>query len=178
MEEFSSRFIEQAGKIYLVQSVDEAAKVTNTIAKERGKGRVCCAPFTVKGREFEHLVHSDLPFQKLLSGDALKEFENIDVGITLCSAAISQTGSLVEISENDNYKMLSSISRVHIAILEASKIVQNLSDLAPLIRAQFGSDRKPNITLIGGPSRTSDIELKSVLGVHGPHEVHVVVITE
>ena len=106
----------------------------------------------------------------------LGEVGKIDVGITSPRATISQTGSIVEICSSDNERLLSSLSRIHIAVLESSTIVENLSDIASMIRSALSAIKKPTITLIGGPSRTSDIELKSVLGVHGPHEVHTIIL--
>ena len=178
VDEFRTRFVEQAGNIHFAKSAEEAARIANSIARKLGKGRMCCASFTLCGKEFETLIDVDLPFEKLTSGDSLKELESIDIGVTLSDAAISQTGSLVEISNSDNYKLLSSISRIHITILDSANILANLSDLAPKIRSVLSSGKKPNITLIGGPSRTSDIEMKSVLGVHGPHEVHVIIVEQ
>jgi L-lactate dehydrogenase complex protein LldG len=102
----------------------------------------------------------------------------LDVGITKADYAIAETGTIVDISYTDENRLLSSFTRVHIAVLEKSKILAKLRELSPLMREKLkpGKSSIPSITFIGGPSRTSDIELKSVLGVHGPHEVHVVLI--
>jgi L-lactate dehydrogenase complex protein LldG len=58
-------------------------------------------------------------------------------------------------------------------------IVRSLPDAFRLLAARWGDDlmrRHSNVTLISGPSRTGDIEQTLTLGVHGPKEVHVVVI--
>ena len=101
----------------------------------------------------------------------------LDVGVTKANFAVAETGCLVEVSFTDHERLLSSISRVHIAVLEDTDVLQKLAGLAPIIRSLLSSknSRKPAITFIAGPSRTSDIELKQVIGVHGPHEVHLVV---
>ena len=181
VEAFSIALKQQAGNVYITKSVDGAAKIVDDLIKEKGVGIVCCAPFSIDGKRFDSLLESELfPFEKLLStkrkDGAVGELGTLDVGITLPQAAISQTGSLVEICSSDNERLLSSLSRVHIAVLKRSSIVENLSDITPIVRSALNAIKKPTITLIGGPSRTSDIELKSVLGVHGPHEVHAVII--
>jgi L-lactate dehydrogenase complex protein LldG len=48
-----------------------------------------------------------------------------------------------------------------------------------MLQEQHGRDMlvdSSNLTLISGPSRTGDIELTLTLGVHGPREIHVVLI--
>ncbi|MGI0092340.1 MAG: LutC/YkgG family protein [Nitrososphaerales archaeon] len=182
IDEFSLMFKQQAGNVYHTKSAEEAAQIVSDIVRTKNGGRVCCAPFAINGKKFETLLETKFfPFERILhdddGNDVLSELGPVDVGITLSAAAISQTGSLVEVSSSDNERLLSSLSRIHISILEASKILANLSDLAPMIRSILNAtSKKPTITLIGGPSRTSDIELKSVLGVHGPHEVHAIII--
>ena len=180
-DDFGMAFKQQAGNVYVAKSGEGAAKIVDKIVKEKSEGIVCCAPFSIGGKRFDSLLKSELlPFEKLLRtrkmDGALAELGSLDVGITLSQAAISQTGSLLEICSSDNERLLSSLSRIHITVLEASSIVGNLSEVAQLVRSALSANKKPTITLIGGPSRTSDIELKSVLGVHGPHEVHAVVI--
>jgi len=185
VDEFSSFFRQQAGNVHHAKSEFEAANIVDEIVRTKGgAGMVCCAPFEINGKKFELLLQSKklIAFGEIVSDkegeeDVLNKLAQIDVAITLPAAAISQTGSLVEISSSDNERLLSSLPRIHVAIVQAGKILANLSNLAPIIKANLSANtRKPTITLIGGPSRTSDIELKSVLGVHGPHEVHAVII--
>lgn len=181
VDNFGMAFKLQAGNIYIAKSGAGAAKIVDEIVKEKSEGVICCAPFSISGKRFDSLLKSELvPYEKLLHSKkrdgALGELGSLDVGITFSQAAISQTGSLVEICSSDNERLLSSLSRIHIVVIEASSIVENLSEVSQIIRSALSTNQKPTITLIGGPSRTSDIELKSVMGVHGPHEVHVVVI--
>lgn len=108
--------------------------------------------------------------------DFLKE---ADIGITTADYGIAETGGLVEVAYFDSTKLLSSLSRIHIVLVRASKVLAKLQDVAPIIRALLtGREEKPTITFISGPSRTSDIEMKFVLGVHGPHEVHCLILEE
>ncbi len=182
VEEFSARFSKQAGMIYPAKSPAEVASIVNGLIETRAKGASCCSPEIkissinsptgISGQIKATITYSE--FQK----NPRKLAGALDVGITKADCGISETGTIVDVSFSDEHRLLSSISRVHIAVLEKSSILPKLSMLSPrmknLLRA--GVEPKPSITFIGGPSRTSDIELKSVLGVHGPHEVHVVLI--
>ena len=57
--------------------------------------------------------------------------------------------------------------------------VKDMGKVMALLRERHGNDLfldSSNLTLISGPSRTGDIELTLTLGVHGPREIHVVLI--
>jgi L-lactate utilization protein LutC len=182
LEEFSSRFGKQAGLIYFAKSPTDLISIANDLILQRGKGESCCAPIALsQGENYIDItkeLRSTIPFEDFHKNP--KEITaRIDVGITKATYAIAETGSIVDISFTDEHRLLSSFSRVHIAVLDRSTVLKKLSELAPKIReltSRGANEIRPSITLIGGPSRTSDIELKSVLGVHGPHEVHVLVL--
>ncbi len=96
-----------------------------------------------------------------------------DVGISAVDFLIAETGSLVLASRPGQPRSLSLLPPIHIAIAQRSQIVPDLFDLFE----RQSPDAMPSaLTLITGPSKTGDIELRLVTGVHGPGTVHVIVI--
>ena len=64
------------------------------------------------------------------------------------------------------------LPRLHIAVLDSQRMLATLDDL--FVMAKGGGLVPHALTLITGPSRTADIELQLVIGVHGPGELCVV----
>ena len=61
----------------------------------------------------------------------------------------------------------------HIAIVPATRIVRSVEDGWELLRQERGSLPR-QVAFVSGPSRTADIEMTLVLGIHGPYRVHIV----
>jgi len=102
-----------------------------------------------------------------------------DVGVTGVNALIAETGSLVLHAQPGRARSLSLLPPLHIAVAWAHQIVPDLFDYFDAHRqAAGGSLPTACITLVTGPSKTGDIELNLVTGVHGPGELHVVIIAE
>ena len=101
------------------------------------------------------------------------EVFNFDVGISNAQAGIAETGTLVLDSSRERNRLVSLVPPVHIAILNASSIVQTLGEA--LSSLQQSAEVSPIVTLVTGPSRTADIELTLAIGVHGPQELYVIV---
>jgi L-lactate dehydrogenase complex protein LldG len=99
-----------------------------------------------------------------------------DLGITAADFAIAETGSVVVQSRRGQERMASLLPKVHLAIVEPAMIVPDLFDLFARLELN-GVDQLPsNLTLITGPSKTGDLELRLVTGVHGPRAWHVAMI--
>jgi L-lactate utilization protein LutC len=100
----------------------------------------------------------------------------VEVGITSADYALADTGSLVMFTESNESRLLSLLPPCHIAVIERSKIVACLDDVFRL-RPLPGA-RSSAMVVITGPSRTADIEMRLVRGVHGPGEIHVIIIDD
>ncbi len=100
-----------------------------------------------------------------------------DIGITGVDYAVAETGTIVIKPREGVSRLVSLTPPVHIAILEAGQVLPSLDELFLLARHEFqNGTHRGMINLITGPSRTADIEANLVLGVHGPVEVHLVML--
>jgi L-lactate utilization protein LutC len=184
LTEFVSRFEKLSGRTYLCSSEKEVAHIIEKLVKERANGRSYFAREVlefIKNKAEESFSDSQMigtaeRFNPPDNIDGLEVLKEADLGITTADFAIAETGCLVEVAYSDSSKLLSSLTRVNIILLRAKDVLPSLQEFAPVLRKLLSSDDKPTITLISGPSRTSDIEMKFVLGVHGPHEVHAIIL--
>ncbi len=99
-----------------------------------------------------------------------------EVGITSADYALADTGSLVIFTESNESRLLSLLPPCHIEVIESSRIVPSLDDVLRL-RPLPGGESSAMI-VITGPSRTADIEMRLVRGVHGPGEIHAIIIVD
>ena len=103
---------------------------------------------------------------------------NVRFGLTGVDAALAATGSIVLLSGEGRFRASSLLPPVHIAVMTADQIMPDLESwwakqkLAGLEHFRQHS----NIVVITGPSRTADIAMELVMGMHGPRELHVVLI--
>lgn len=101
-----------------------------------------------------------------------------DAGVSGVDYLIAETGSLALLSRPDQPRSLSLLPPVHIAVAGREQILPDLFDLFATPLAASADSLPSSVSLITGPSKTGDIELRLVTGVHGPGEVHVVLVTQ
>ncbi len=109
----------------------------------------------------------------------IQALDTVPVCLSGADAAIAESGTIVVVTGPGRGRFASLITPIHIAILPADRIVRTLPDAFELLYARFGRKvvhERSNITLITGPSRSGDIEQTLTLGVHGPKEIHVIVV--
>jgi L-lactate dehydrogenase complex protein LldG len=104
------------------------------------------------------------------------DFFAADAGISGVDYLIAETGSLVVLSRPDQPRSLSLLPPLHIAVARRDQILPDLFDLFEPQLWEIRGGLPSCLSLITGPSKTGDIELRLVTGVHGPGEVHVVLI--
>jgi L-lactate utilization protein LutC len=102
-----------------------------------------------------------------------------EAGISGVYRLIAETGTVVMATSPEQPRSVSLLPPLHIAFAEQAQLLPDLFDLFDL----FAPAAEPSVppaclTLITGPSKTGDIELKLVTGVHGPGELHVILIAD
>jgi L-lactate dehydrogenase complex protein LldG len=102
----------------------------------------------------------------------------VRVGLTGVDAALAATGSVVVMSGNGRWRAASLLPPMHIAVVQSSQIVPNLESwwAAQKAAGLEHTRQRSNIVVITGPSRTADIAMQLVMGMHGPQELHLILL--
>jgi L-lactate dehydrogenase complex protein LldG len=85
---------------------------------------------------------------------------------------LADTGSVVLASGPEEPRARSLLPEVHISLLAEERILPGLEELF----AALGRELPSALAIVTGPSRSADIEQSLTVGVHGPGEVHVVLL--
>ncbi len=118
-------------------------------------------------------VLSEFREVELIEPDAgVDELLDCEVGVTAAQWGIAESGTLVLESRVERHRLRSLLPAVHVAVLPVSRVLATMGEVLKTL----GRPLDPCVTLVTGPSRTADIELQLVIGVHGPRELHVVLI--
>jgi len=98
-----------------------------------------------------------------------------DAGISSVDYGVAETGTLALVAGPGQDRAVSLLAPIHVALLDSRDIVYELAALFERVRAG-GRGLPSALTLITGPSRTGDIELVLTIGVHGPKELHLILL--
>jgi L-lactate dehydrogenase complex protein LldG len=103
---------------------------------------------------------------------------SVRVGITGVDAALAATGSIVVMSGDGRFRASSLLPPIHIAVLTTNQIMPDLESWWAAQKAVGLEQTRQhsNIVAITGPSRTADIAMQLVMGMHGPRELHLVLL--
>jgi L-lactate dehydrogenase complex protein LldF len=118
-------------------------------------------------------VRPELEELTLTARRQLREvFLTADVGITGANFGVAETGTVCLVTNEGNGRLVSSLPRVHVAIMGMERLVPTLPELAVLLkllaRSATGQKLTTYTTLLTGPRREVEED--------GPEELHVVVL--
>jgi L-lactate utilization protein LutB len=87
-------------------------------------------------KEVEERLESDIPRLVEVARQQLRgEFLAADLGISGANMAVAETGSLVLVTNEGNARLVTSLPRIHVAVVGLEKLVPSLADVAPILRA-------------------------------------------
>ncbi|MHB9145006.1 MAG: LutC/YkgG family protein [Symbiobacteriia bacterium] len=108
---------------------------------------------------------------------------NARVGITGADWAVAETGSIVLTASPGRGRLVSLLPPIHVALLRQDRVLPSVAELFRTLAGEARSAATPgapplpsSLALATGPSRSADIENDLTIGVHGPAEVHVVLL--
>jgi L-lactate utilization protein LutC len=97
-----------------------------------------------------------------------------DIGLSTAEWAIAETGSLVLTSGPGRGRTVTLLPPTYVAIIPAEKVLSTVTEAI----GKYAEDGElpANVCFHSGPSRSGDIEMVLAIGVHGPGDVHVVLV--
>ncbi len=167
---FFERIEALAGKTHRAQSLEDArAYVEGVIA-----GRKAIASNAAILRQCGITALAGIE-SGITDGAQLRDLSaNAACGITGADYALADTGTLVLLASPQEARLISLLPPLHIAIVEHERLLTGLDELLSIL--PYPAEQTSSMVLITGPSRTADIEQILVRGVHGPGEIHVVLV--
>ena len=191
--ELVSRLAETAAsrgwQVHRVSQAEAAVGVVVDVASSVGAQRIARSAQDVFSEVpvDEALGNAGLEVAAAVMGDVRdrdqvrQDIIRADLGITGVDYAVAETGSVVVVPRAGLSRLVSLVPPVHVALVRPRDVVESLDDVFLLRRLEYfqnGGDMGSYLNFITGPSRTADIEQTIVIGVHGPKEVHMVLLDE
>ncbi len=140
-------------------------------------GKIIAAP-GLNDADMAELVKQAASREISVIKDGLRNhLAGIDIGFTVADYGIGETGTLVLNSASEELRLATMISEVHVAVLPKSRIRATGEDMYAELKGYMS--QKPNyLAFVTGASRTADIERVLALGVHGPLELHILILED
>jgi len=154
---------------YIIQLAHERPSHIIAPAIHKTKGQIA----DLFGKELKRTVPADPEaLTKLARGELREKFLQADLGITGANFAVADTGTVVLVTNEGNGRMVTSLPRVHVAVMGVEKVVPSMTDLmvflAILAKSATGQKLSVYTTLVQGPRRAGELE--------GPEEFHLVLL--
>lgn len=101
----------------------------------------------------------------------------VDIGFTIAEYGMAETGSLMLDCPSEDLRLATMVSEFHVCVLPKSKIRKDSYAVEKMMLTRMG--KTPDyLAFITGASRTADIERVLALGVHGPLELHILLLED
>lgn len=140
-------------------------------------GKIICAP-SLSESDLAELIKQAAKRDISVIKDGMRgHLAGVDIALTTADYGIAETGSLVIDSSSEELRLATMISEIHVAVIPKSRIRAKAEDMYAELKG-FMSKSPDYLAFVTGPSRTADIERVLALGVHGPLELHILILED
>ena len=106
----------------------------------------------------------------LVAGSAVAKGQPVNARI------LDTTGTVVLESTDETVRITTTLPEKHFVLLDPRKILATADEAVPLLNDFHQQLPQAYLAYITGPSRTADIERVLTIGVHGPAELHILLL--
>jgi L-lactate dehydrogenase complex protein LldF len=154
---------------YIIQLAHERPSHIIAPAIHKTKGQVAELFARELGRETEP---DPEVLTRIARAELREKFLEADLGITGANFGVAETGTIVLVTNEGNGRMVTSLPRVHVAVMGVEKVIPSMTDLAVflaiLAKSATGQTLSVYTSLVDGPRRGGELE--------GPEEFHLVLL--
>lgn len=168
IELFQSKFTDLLGKFFLFTTPAELNNKLRELIIENRWTHICCNENTL------NQLLGDANDPVIPTGNLY----TTDAAITGCIHLVAQTGTIVLSSDQSSGRALPVYAPVHIVIAFEHQLVFDLNESIESVMLNGPKQLPSALVFASGPSRTGDIEKTLVVGVHGPKDVYVFMLSE
>ncbi|MAF64835.1 MAG: hypothetical protein CMJ84_04155 [Planctomycetes bacterium] len=168
---FSRNLTAAGGHLRVVRGAEQAAIALGELVAQAGARTIALSDSPLVGR-----LSAQLDGPELIDATDRAGLLEADLGASGVQHAIAETGTLVLETRSERNRLVSLLPPRHVAVLHADDILATLGDALAAVDPGGTGAASRAVTFISGPSRTADIELVLVVGVHGPRELSVILI--
>lgn len=163
--------------VHEISCVSKAIHYAVDLNKNKNMKTMACPGLDTKDRDsLQDLCKSS--GIDLLEESLRKHASVLDTSLTWIDYGVADTGTLMLASDSEDIRIATMLARVHIAMLPITKIRLNAEGIEADLDDILKKDSPSYTAFITGPSRTADIERILAIGVHGPVELHLLLIKE
>ena len=149
----------------------------NDLCQLKTMGKIIAAP-ALNDADMAELIKQAAAREISVIKDGMRgHLAGIDIGFTMADHGIAETGTLVFNSSNEELRLATMISEIHVAVIPKSRIRATAEEMYEDLKG-FMSQKPNYLAFVTGASRTADIERVLALGVHGPLELHILILED
>lgn len=177
VERFTKRATEAGAKVLVVDNQEEVKEEVKKIIADFNGEIILSSDDFMKELGIKDMLLANDRIATEVECENVTNYKNkvfiSPIGITSCQYGIAETGSIVIEHNDHNERLLSLAPETYICILRADQILENRYMIAKIIEENINLPSAYSI--ITGISRTADVALQVVLGMHGPKNVFIIV---